>query len=172
MVWGEWCLGVKLGGTRGVFLGVGRWGVGRWSGWPQPPGALWGRRATGGQDVVFVICDSGFPEEPCFIVPGGSLWLKLTQSENGVSLEATHMGPPSRTLEASTGACWPRLLCQVPRLIILETPVGTFSVSRCSSTQGGPALGGPVFWARHCLALGGHTGSGGASGALGVVGVM
>lgn len=82
------------------------------------------------------------------------------------------MGPLSRMLESSTGACWPRLLCQVPRLIILETPVGTFSVSRCSSAQGGPAFRGPVFWARHCLALGGHPGSRGTSGALGVVGVM
>ena len=59
VVGGEWCLGVKLGGTRGVFPRGGQ--VGRWSGWPQPPGALWGRRATGGQDVVFVICDNGFP---------------------------------------------------------------------------------------------------------------
>lgn len=59
---GKWCLGVKLGGTGGVFPRGGQ--VGRWSGWPQPPGALWGRRAAGGQDVVFVICDNGFPEEP------------------------------------------------------------------------------------------------------------
>lgn len=64
------------------------------------------------------------------------------------------LGPASWTLESSTGARWPRLICQVPRLILLETSLGSFSVSRCTSAQGRPCPPGTrVLGPRYCLAL-------------------
>lgn len=97
------------------------------------PGGTLGVLCHGGHYVVSFICDSRCPKAPCFIVPGGSLWLKLTQSENDVSL-----GSASRTLESNTGARWPHLMGQVPRLVLPKTSLGSFSVSRCTSAQGGP----------------------------------
>lgn len=56
------------------------------------PGGPLGVLCYWGPHVVLSIHDSRRPKESCFVVPGVSLWLKLTHSENDVSPVATHMG--------------------------------------------------------------------------------